>query len=69
MNEEVIKCGKVAVVEQLQKLVCRCWEEGSVSQDMRDANIVAIYKNKGDQHNKDGRIQGVLTQSSMKYFT
>ena len=26
----------------------RYWSEGEVPQDMRDANIVTLYKNKGD---------------------
>ena len=27
----------------------QCWEEGSVPRDMRDANIITLYKNKGDR--------------------
>ena len=27
---------------------CQCWREGEVPQDMRDANRVTLYKNKGD---------------------
>ena len=33
----------------LNKLLTQCWKEGSVPLDMRDANIVTIYKNKGDR--------------------
>ncbi|CAE1251244.1 unnamed protein product [Acanthosepion pharaonis] len=28
---------------------CLCWEKGHVPRDMRDANIVTLYKNKGDR--------------------
>ena len=28
-------------------LLLQCWEEGNVSQDKRDVNIVTLYKNKG----------------------
>ena len=42
---DVIMCGKPSLVKRLYKLLCR---EGSMPQDMRDANIVTLYKNKGD---------------------
>jgi hypothetical protein len=28
-------------------LLLQCWEEGTIPQDMRDAKIVTLYKNKG----------------------
>lgn len=46
---EVIQCGKPALLNHLHELLCQCWEEGTVPQDMRDANIVTLYKNKGDR--------------------
>lgn len=46
---EIIKCGKPALLEPLHKLLCKCWEDGEVPQSMRDANIVTLYKNKGDR--------------------
>ena len=46
---EIIKCGNSALMEHLHDLLCQCWEEGAVPQDMRDANIVTLYKNKGDR--------------------
>ena len=46
---EVIKAGKTTLIHHLHKLLCQCWEDGAVPQDMRDANIVTIYKNKGDR--------------------
>jgi hypothetical protein len=46
---EIIKCGKTSLLEPLHKLLCKCWEEGEVPQSMRDANIVTLYKNKGDR--------------------
>ena len=47
---EVIKAGKeTSPLEQLHELLLQCWEEGSVPQDMRDANIITLYKNKGDR--------------------
>ncbi|CAH1247554.1 SSTR2 [Branchiostoma lanceolatum] len=46
---EVIKQGKPALLPHLQELLCLCWKEGSVPQDMRDAKIVTLFKNKGDR--------------------
>ncbi|XP_029645741.1 uncharacterized protein LOC115219705, partial [Octopus sinensis] len=46
---EVIQCGKPALLGHLHELLCQCWEEGSVPKDMRDANIITLYKNKGDR--------------------
>ena len=46
---EVLKCGKPALLQQLHDLLCLCWEQGYIPQDMRDANIITLYKNKGDR--------------------
>ena len=45
---EIIKAGKTTLIHHLHKLLCQCWEDGAMPQDMRDANIVTLYKNKGD---------------------
>ena len=45
---EVIKCAKGTLLKKLHEILCQCWREGEVPQDMRDANIVTLYKNKGD---------------------
>ena len=46
---EVIKQGKPALLPHLHELLSLCWKEGSVPQDMRDAKIVTLFKNKGDR--------------------
>ena len=46
---DVIKCGKTALLEPLHELLCLCWREGEVPQDMRNAKIITLYKNKGDR--------------------
>lgn len=46
---EILKSGKPALLKPLQELLCQCWEEGHFPQDMRDATIVTLYKNKGDR--------------------
>ena len=46
---EVLKYGKQALLKPLHDLICNCWELGHIPQDMRDAKIVTLYKNKGDR--------------------
>ena len=46
---EVLKSGKPVLLQHLHELLCLCWEKGHVPQDMRDANIVTLYKNKEDR--------------------
>ena len=46
---EILKSGKSVLIEHLHELICLCWEKGYVPQDMRDAKIITLYKNKGDR--------------------
>ena len=46
---EVWKHGKQNILQLLHELLCLCWEQGHIPQDMRDANIVTLYKKKGDR--------------------
>ena len=46
---EVLKCCKETLVTELYEILCFCWSEGEVPQDMKDANVVTLYKNKGDR--------------------
>ena len=47
---EIIKVGKkTAFLYHLHQLLLQCWEEGTVPQDMRDANIITLYKSKGER--------------------
>eukprot|EP00106_Octopus_bimaculoides_P018631 XP_014786073.1 PREDICTED: uncharacterized protein LOC106880583 [Octopus bimaculoides] len=51
---EIIKVDKnTALLRHLHELLCQCWEEGTVPQDMRDANIITLYKNKGDRGDRN----------------
>ena len=38
-----------AVLEKLQDLFTNCWERGTLPQDLRDAVIVSLNKNKGEK--------------------
>uniref|UniRef100_A0A2C9L5U0 Reverse transcriptase domain-containing protein n=1 Tax=Biomphalaria glabrata TaxID=6526 RepID=A0A2C9L5U0_BIOGL len=46
---EVIQAGKHALIKPLHELLSLCWEQEIVPQELKDANIVTIYKNKGDR--------------------
>ena len=46
---EVLRSRKPALLQQLHDLLCQCWEQGHIPQDMLDDNIVTLYKNKGER--------------------
>ena len=46
---EVYQHGREAVLDKLQDLFTNCWEKGTLPQDLRDAVIVSLYKNKGEK--------------------
>ena len=46
---EVLKCCRETLLPELHKILRLCWRQGEVPQDMRDSNIVTLYKNKGDR--------------------
>ena len=50
---DIYKHGGTAVAEQLVKLFTQIWEEGHVPQAFRDADLIHIYKNKGDSKSCD----------------
>ena len=41
-------CGET-VLEKLQDLFTNCWEKGTLLQDLRDAVIFSLCKNKGEK--------------------
>jgi len=47
---EVIKVGKNStLLKHLHQLLIQCWQEACVPQDLRDAHIITLYKNKGER--------------------
>ena len=46
---EVLKCCKETLITELHDILCLCSSEGKVPQDMRGANVVTLYENKGDR--------------------
>ena len=45
----LLKHYKTALLALLHEVLCKCWQEGAVPQDMRDAKIITLYKNKGER--------------------
>ena len=48
---DLIKHCKTTLLYPLYEVLCQCWREGAVPQDMRDAKIITLYKNKGERSN------------------
>ncbi|XP_033120196.1 uncharacterized protein LOC117119470 [Anneissia japonica] len=46
---EILKCGKVRILPHLYDLLLLCWRTETIPHDMQDANIITLYKNKGDR--------------------
>lgn len=46
---EVLKVNSTTLLPSLHQLLLRCWAQGRMPQDMRDALITTLYKNKGDK--------------------
>ena len=46
---DLLKHCKTALLAPLHEVLCKCWQEGKVPQDMRDAKIITLYKNKGER--------------------
>jgi len=46
---EVYKHGGYILTRRLHLLIQNIWEQGTLPQDWKDANIVVIYKQKGDR--------------------
>ena len=49
ISAELIKSCKSALLSAIHSLIVRCWQEGRIPQDFKDAKIVTLYKNKGDR--------------------
>ena len=48
VKPDLIKTCKSALLLPLYEILCQCWQEGEFSQDIRDAKIITLYKNKGE---------------------
>ena len=47
---DLIKHCKTKLLLPLHEVLCQCWQVGAVPQDMRDSEIITIYKNKGERN-------------------
>ena len=51
-QQKSISKGGEAVVDKLQDLFTNCWEKRALPQDLRDAVIISLYKNKGEKSDR-----------------
>ena len=49
ISQDVIKHKKTCNTTSPASSLLLCWKEGTLPQGMRDANVVTLYKNKGDR--------------------
>ncbi|XP_076042204.1 uncharacterized protein LOC143026092 [Oratosquilla oratoria] len=65
---DLIKCCKNTLLQPLHDVLCQCWEEGAVPQDMSDAKIVTLDKNKGERSDCLPTIFTLLRQRSLLWL-
>ncbi|GFR64639.1 cilia- and flagella-associated protein 74-like [Elysia marginata] len=46
---EIWKMGGIVLHGKLHELLVCCWEQGNLPQDLRDAVVITLYKNKGEK--------------------
>ena len=49
ISSDLIKHCKTTLLHSRHVLLCQCWQEGAVPQDMRDPKIITLFKNKGER--------------------
>ena len=59
---DLIKHCKTKLLLPLHEVLCQCWQEGAVPQDMRESKIITIYKNKGER-NDCNNYRGISLRS------
>ena len=59
---DLIKHCKPTLLLPLHEVLCQCWQEGAVPQDMRDSNIITIYQNMGER-NDCNNYRGISLRS------
>ena len=47
---DLIKHCKTTLLFPLNEVLCQCWQEAAVPQDMRYSKIITLYKNKGERN-------------------
>ena len=47
---DFIKHCKTTLLLSLHEVICQCWQEGAVPQDMSDSKIITLCKNKGERN-------------------
>lgn len=51
ISTDLIKHCNTIPLLLLHEVLCQCWQEGAIPQDLRDGKIITLYKNKGERSN------------------
>ena len=62
LSPNLIKHCKTKLLLPLHEVLCQCWQEGAVPQDMTDSKIITIYKHKG-KRNDCNNYRGISLRS------
>ena len=65
---EIFKMGGPTLTDQLTSLFQALWEKGELPQDFKDANIIHLYKNKGEKSSCDNHRGISLLSIAGKIF-
>ena len=70
IRPEIVKLCRGSLLTDLHAILCLCWREGQVVQDMRDSNIVILYlnKNKGVRSHCNSYRDISLLSIVVKFF-
>ena len=49
VTTKILKENRDSILPHVYKLLITCWRYGKIPQDTRKANIITLYKNKGDK--------------------
>ena len=47
--QEILKLDIPHLTLAIYCIMCLCWEEGTIPQDMKDAQLITLFKNKGSR--------------------
>uniref|UniRef100_H3A5Y1 Reverse transcriptase domain-containing protein n=1 Tax=Latimeria chalumnae TaxID=7897 RepID=H3A5Y1_LATCH len=65
---EIFKHGGPMLTSKLGKFIRQCWCQGALPQDFKDANIVHLYKRKGDRTDCNNHREISLLSVARKVF-
>ena len=65
---DLIKRCKTTLLHSLHVVLCRCWQEGALPQDTRDAKTITLFRNKGERSDCNNNRDVYLLSINGKVF-